>query len=212
VELSFASIYSPMNGIIGISQVKLGAVVSASQTILNTVSKTDSIALDFPLNQKLIPEFVELQRSKSVVNDSIFKVVLPNDSIYKYPGEILFFDRAVDPTTGALRVRLRFYNPDNLLKAGMNCNVRIKHGSDGKVLVIPFKAVTEQLGEYYVYLAVRDTAIQKNIVPGPQIGNELVVKSGIKEGDSIVVDGIQKLKQGAPITKSMPASKPVNTK
>ena len=107
-----------------------------------------------------------------------------------------FIDRAVDPQTGTIKARLIFANPKNILKAGMNTNVRIKNNNtDSLFLLIPYKAVTEQMGEYFVFV-VNDSskAIQHKISLGSRINDKVIVKEGLNEGDKIVTDGGQKLK------------------
>ena len=99
------------------------------------------------------------------IKDSVFTLKLPDNSIYPQQGKISLIDRAVDPQTGTIKARLVFANPNNILKAGMNTNVRIKNNNiDSLFLLIPYKAVTEQMGEYFVFV-VNDSnqAIQHKI-------------------------------------------------
>jgi len=104
-NLKYTTIYSPLDGTIGISAVKVGTSVY-SQTLLNTVSTDDPIAADIAVDQKLIPKFTELLNKGASKNDSAFTVTLPDGTIYPYPGHISLLDRAVDATTGTIRARI----------------------------------------------------------------------------------------------------------
>lgn len=216
-NLSYAIIYAPFDGTIGFSQVKLGNMVSVGQTILNTISTNDPMAVDFLINEKQLGAFGQLEKNKAAPIDSLFTILLPDNSLYPYMGKISVIDRAVDPQTGTITVRLVFPNPEHTLKAGMSCVVRVHNRDTAPQLIIPGKAVTEQMGEYFVFVA-KDTvltdstlkkpvapqqglyAFQKKVIPGQTIGAQVIIKSGISEGDNIVVDGVQLIHDGAQIT------------
>ncbi|WP_299253578.1 efflux RND transporter periplasmic adaptor subunit [uncultured Cytophaga sp.] len=204
IDLQHATITAPFDGTIGISQVKQGAFVTAGQTKLNTVSSNNPIAIDFVINEKEIARFVELENKKQTKTDSLFTLALPNKTTFPYPGKILFLDRAVDMQTGTLKVRLEFPNPNRSLKDGMSCNVRVENKYTEKVIVIPNKAMTEQMGEYFVYVVDQDTARQHKVHPGKVVGKNIIILSGLKEGEHIVTEGIQKLRDGVPVQVGNP--------
>jgi membrane fusion protein (multidrug efflux system) len=180
--------------------VKQGTSVVAGQTILNTVSTDNPIAVDFAVDQKEIYRFIELQQNKSKPSDSVFTIAFGKE-VYPYPGSILLIDRAVDPQTGAIKTRLAFPNEKGILKPGMNATVRVKNSASTKSTIIPYKAVTEQLGEFFVYVAGDSNKVSQHKVQlGKQIGSDIIVKEGIKEGDKVVVEGVQNLKEGTVIT------------
>jgi membrane fusion protein (multidrug efflux system) len=190
---------APFNGTIGISQVKAQTAVTAGVTLLNTVSTDDPIAVDFVIDQKDIYHFTQLQHKKAPRSDSTFTLVFETDDRYPYPGEIYFLDRAVDAQTGTLKVRLQFPNKENFLRAGMSCDVRVRNEITTPQICIPYKAVTEQLGDYFVYVVNGNKVSQQKIIPGAHIGTTLIVKSGLKEQDRIVTEGVQKLHEGAAV-------------
>lgn len=195
-SLNYATIKAPMTGTIGISQVKLGAAVSPGQTLLNTISSDDPIAVDIAVDETDIPRFVRFQNRK--VSDSTFIFVLPDGTPYKASGKIGIIDRAIDPQTGTLKVRLFFANNQKMLKSGMNGNVRVLNSESGQRLLIPYKSVTEQMGEYFVYVVGDSSKVsQRKIALGNRIGPNIIVKDGIREGDKIVTEGIQKLREGS---------------
>jgi RND family efflux transporter MFP subunit len=216
-NLTFSVIYAPFDGTIGFSQVKLGNMVSVGQTILNTISTDNPMAVDFLINEKQLSDFELIQSGKKTI-DSLFTILLPNNKLYAYQGKISVIDRAVDAQTGAIRVRLEFPNPDGELKVGMSCVVRVHNQETTPQLLIPNKAIVEQMGEYFVFV-VKDTVIElsdsarkkeRDTIPGPKffafqkkvqlgqtIDSNVIIKSGITAGDSIVIDGVQLLHDGS---------------
>lgn len=198
-------IVSPLTGTIGISQVKLGALASAGTTLLNTVSTNNPIAVDIAVTQSEIPRFIELQRNTAAVKDSLFSIQMPDKSVYKRQGRIVAIDRAVDPATGTIKVRISYSNDGGALVSGMNVNLLALNKEKGNQMVIPYKAVVEQLGEFNV-ITVGDSskAVPKVIKVGRQVDQNIVVTSGLKVGEVIVVDGVQNVRPGAVVKAVSP--------
>jgi membrane fusion protein (multidrug efflux system) len=216
-NLNYAVVYAPFDGTIGFSMVKMGDVVNPGSTVLNTISTNNPMAVDFLINEKQLPHFEQLQNGKQRDIDSLFTILLPDNTLYPGLGKIAVIDRAVDSQTGSIRVRLVFPNPKNVLRVGMSCLVRVHNQDTGPQLVLPNKAVIEQMGEYFVFVAKdsvvnrpnaksdsvkkpRLVAAQVKVQTGQTIGPNVVIKSGITEGQRIVVDGVQSLHDGSPIT------------
>jgi len=198
-SVRYTKVYAPFDGMIGISSVKTGSAVTAGQTLLNTVSTDNQLAVDFNVDQKEIFRFSTLISTKDKGSDSTFSLAFGND-VYPYPGKIELLDRAVDPQTGTIKARLIFPNKDNLLKSGMNGTVRVKNTASVQSVMIPYKSVTEQLGEYYVYVPGDSNKVsQRKIVPGKQLGLNVIVKDGLKAGEKIVVEGVQNLHEGSKV-------------
>lgn len=201
-NLKYSTIYAPFNGTIGISQVKVGTAVYP-QTLLNQVSTDDPMAVDIAIDQAEIPQFTNyFANAAKTRKDSIFTAVLPDGSVYPYPGELYLLDRSIDPTTGTLKARITFPNPKDELKAGLTTNIRVKHVAGDSTLLIPFKAAIEQLGEYFVYVADNGHAYQHKVTLGTRIGGMVVVRSGLEAGDKVVVEGVQKLRDSSAINPS----------
>jgi membrane fusion protein (multidrug efflux system) len=200
LDVRHSVITAPLTGTIGIAQVKLGALVSQGQTLINTVSAEDPIAVDVNIGEQDIARFTKLQQAKGVRQDSIFTLQVPGGKAYKMPGKIVTLDRAVDPQTGTLKVRVQFANPQHLLKAGMNATLRVLNQDTGEQLVIPARAVTEQMGEFYVYVVGDSSKVsQRKVVTGTKVKDKTVVRQGLKAGETIVSDGIQNLHEGSKI-------------
>lgn len=200
-DLNYSIINAPFSGNIGISQVRVGSQVSPGQPILNTISSDDPIAVDFVINEKEIPRFNKLIQSKAKT-DSAFTIILSDGSKYPHPGKLIVIDRAVDRQTGTITVRLSFPNKERGLIAGMMVNVKIQNQDIGKQTIIPYKAVVEQMGEYFVYVVTADSVQQRKLDLGTRFSDQVVVRTGLQEGESVVVEGVQRLKQGAKITTS----------
>jgi len=245
-NLTYSIITAPFDGTIGFSQVKMGNLVSVGTTILNTISTDNPMAVDFLINEAQLGHYEDLQRNKQEELDSLFTIQTPDSRIYPQLGKIANIDRAVDPQTGTIRVRLVFSNPRQDLRAGMSCVVRVHNQEAKPQILIPGRAVVEQMGEYFVFIA-KDTvmhggsdstskggsaeaaggggaekkggdgdtangkggaaasepklrAVQVRVEEGQTIGSNVIITAGLKDGDKIVVDGVQALHDGSPIT------------
>lgn len=206
-NVKYTKVYAPFDGVIGISAVKVGTAVSAGQTVLNTVSSDKELAVDFNIDQKEIYRFTSLMNGKTSPGDSTFTLAFSND-VYPFPGKLNLLDRAVNPQTGTIKARLIFPNVKNLLIAGMNGTVRVKSNAGTTSILIPYKAVTEQLGEFFVYVAGDSNKVsQRKVLPGKQIGTDVIIQTGLKEGEKVVVEGVQNLREGTVITTATAASK-----
>jgi membrane fusion protein (multidrug efflux system) len=199
-NLNRSIITSPLTGTIGISQVKLGALVSPGSTLLNTVSTDNPMAVDISVNQRDIQRFIELQKNPAQsISDSIFSIE-QNGIQYSLRGSIVAIDRAVDSGTGTIKVRISYPNPSGILVSGMTCNVKVLNKSSVPQIVIPHKAVTEQLGKYSVYVVGDSSKVEQRIIQtGSTVQNLIVVTEGLEEGEVIVSEGTMKLRPGATI-------------
>lgn len=205
-NVKYTKVYAPFDGVIGISLVKVGAAVSAGSTLLNSISSDVDLAVDFNIDQKEIYRFATLTAKKPTPKDSAFTLAFGTE-LYPYPGKIALLDRAVNPQTGTIKARLIFPNNKRLLIAGMNGTVRVKNTAAAQSVLIPYKAITEQLGEFFVYVPNDSNKVsQRKIVVGTQIGTNVIIKDGLKDGEKIVVEGVQNLREGAAITIVDPAT------
>ncbi|MFD1466728.1 efflux RND transporter periplasmic adaptor subunit [Hymenobacter caeli] len=205
-NLGFATIRAPFAGRIGISQVRLGTQVSAGTTVLNTISSENPIGVDFVVTETDIPRFTALQNRAGGAGDSTLRFVLPGGQPYGQPGKIRAIARGVDAQTGTITVRLQFANPRRELKDGLSGVVKVLNTQSGNHLVIPNQAVVEQMGENFVYVAAGDSASQRKVQLGPRLADQVVVLNGIKAGDKIVTEGVQKLRDGGKIKISAPGA------
>lgn len=199
-DYQYSVITAPFDGTVGISQVRIGAQVSPGQPLLNTLSSNDPMSLNFVVNEREIPRFNRLLREEEKP-DSLFTIKFSDGSAYPFSGEFITIDRAVGRQSGTINLRVKFPNPDHELIAGMTVNLEVLNEDIGPQLAIPYKAVVEQMGEYFVFIVQEGNKVhQEKILLGTQLGDEIVVREGLKEGDVIVVSGVQKLREGAEIT------------
>lgn len=194
MNLRRSSIIAPFNGTVGISQVRPGALVTAGTTLMNTISSTNPIAVEFQVSELEINRIIQMQRGNTT--DGI-QIRLPDGQIYQENGKISTVDRAIDRATGTLRVRATFSNDAELLRAGMNLTLSLSNTSPVEENVVPQKAVIEQLGVYNVYV-VNDSSKAEYVEVrlGTKFGDKVVIKSGLSKGQKIVVDGANTISNG----------------
>jgi RND family efflux transporter MFP subunit len=205
-DLSYSIITAPFTGRIGISQVRLGAQVSVGTTLLNTISSENPIGVDVVVNEQDIDRFYQLQKRST---DSTFKLQLSDGvTTYTKPGKVLAIDRGVNNQTGTIKVRIQFPNDQASLKDGMSCVLKVLNNQSGNRVQIPYKAVSEQMGEFFVFVSQDTIAKQHKVMLGPRIGDNVVVMSGVNAGDKVVTDGFQRLRDGGKITLGNPAQTP----
>jgi membrane fusion protein (multidrug efflux system) len=219
-NLTYSVISAPFDGTVGVSQVKLGDLMTVGQTVLVTISSDNPMGVDFLINEKQLTAFENLEKTRNAPVDSLFTLILPSNAMYAYTGTIAVIDRAVNPQTGSIRIRLHFPNPRSELRAGMSCVVRVHNQDPAPQLLIPNKAVVEEMGEYFVYVA-RDSApggtgdttkphapagqrsgtfaYQKKVFLGATLGPNVIIRNGIAGGEKIVTDGVQSLHNGSSI-------------
>ncbi|KAA9332037.1 efflux RND transporter periplasmic adaptor subunit [Hymenobacter busanensis] len=206
-DLDYSLIKAPFTGRIGISQVRLGAQVSPGSTLLNTISSEDPVGADIVVNEKDIARFAQMQqRNTTAASDTTFRLVLPDGSAYAGGGKILAIDRGVDQQTGTMRVRVQFANPQRTLKDGMSAVVRVLNQQSGRRLVVPNRAIVEQMGENFVFVVQDSVANQHKVQLGPRLRDQIVIMSGIEEGDKVVTEGLQRLRDGGIVRVGDPAA------
>lgn len=202
-NLSYSQIRAPFTGRIGISQVRLGAQVTPGTTLLNTISSENPIGADITINEQNVDRFYHLQKNTT---DSTFRLKLSSGSMYNQVGRIYAIDRGVNSLTGTVKVRVKFNNAQDSLRDGMSAVLNVLNDESGNRVQIPYKAVTEQMGEYFVFVAQDTIAKQQKITLGPRISDKVVIMTGLKEGDKVVTDGFQRLRDGGKITLGAPAA------
>ncbi len=207
-NLRYSVISAPFDGTIGISQVKLGSAVTAGQTLLNSISSDNPMAVDCAVDEKLISRFTTLLHASANGKDSTFSIVLPDQSVYPYQGQLSLLDRSVDPQTGTIRIRTIFRNPKGALRAGLTCNLRVRANTPASSVLIPYRAVVEQMGEYFVFALNGNKVTQRRIHLGMNVNDLVIVRDGLQAGDQIVVDGMQRLKDQATVVVLPVGSKP----
>lgn len=210
IQLGYTKIYSPISGIIGKTQAKVGDFVGRSPNpiILNEVSRIDTILVQFFITES---QYLQLARRHVSKKDPIDKdkevqleLILTDGSMYEHTGKFDFADRNVDPTTGAMLIQASFPNPQELLRPGQYAKIRarVKVVKDG--ILIPQRCVIELQGLYSVYV-VDDTnkVQQRKIEVGPKVKQFWLITAGLKSGENVIYEGLQKVKEGAIVTPTV---------
>ncbi len=208
LDRSYADVRSPITGQIGLQKIEVGALASAGQTVLATVSTMNPVVAYFNIPEIDYINFAKRFQTSKAQGTAPIELILADGSTYGQSGKLDFTDRALNPATGTLTLRAVFPNPDGLLRPGMNTRVRIVHEVAQNALLIPQKAVTELLGKQFASVVLSGDKIeQRPIRTGARIGELWLVEEGLKAGERIVVDGLQKAKPGATV-KPIAATKP----
>jgi membrane fusion protein (multidrug efflux system) len=201
--VEYAEVRAPMTGRIGASQVFVGALISAGTTRLATISDDDPAWVDFSLSESELLDYMRRYGPTEPSPDSAQRYVhltLSDGTHYPHPGRISFADRALDPTTGTYTLRAEFPNPTHQLVPGLFARIRVTAEKRPSAIVIPDRAVQQQLGRYFVTaVGANNVAEARPVTLGPRVGNKWVVDEGLAVGDRIVVEGLQKARPGTPL-------------
>jgi len=205
IELSYTKILSPINGLIGKTEAKVGEFVgqNPNPVILNTVSRIDSIRVQFFLTEADYLRFAKTAIDQGLPKEESrtpLQLILGDGTIYKRTGEIDFIDREVNPETGTLLVQATFPNPDALIRPGQFAKIRAIVTTIKDGMLIPQRAVTEIQGNHFVML-VGDSGVvqQKSVQLGEQYKDYWIVREGLPKDSRIVLEGLQKIREGMTI-------------
>ncbi len=201
LNLGFTKILSPIDGIAGIARAQIGDLVGPSTGELTTVSTLDPIKLYYSVTEQAYINFTKLFSDETVRNERArqleLRLVLADNSIYPHEGRVYAVDRQINPTTGALRVEALFPNPGNNLRPGQFARVRVKFDTQRGALLVPQRAVTELQGSYQVALVGDGNKVHLQPVKvGERVRADWIVEQGLKAGQRVVVEGIQKVREG----------------
>ena len=200
LNLEFTKITSPINGVAGIAKAQLGDLVGPNMsTELTSVSTLDPIKAYINISEQ---EYLRAQGSGRRAAERIpLELVLADGRVYPYTGRLALADRQIDPTTGTLKVGSLFPNPGNVLRPGGYALVRAIMSVRKNALMVPQQAVTDLQGRYLVaVVGAGNKAEIRPVQVAERIGSEWVVTGGLKPGESVVVEGTQKVKPGMTVT------------
>jgi membrane fusion protein (multidrug efflux system) len=206
LDLGFTRITSPIDGIAGIAKAQIGNLVGPGQVEeLTTVSTVDPIKVMVPISEQ---EFLHLQSTRAAAGQPKrqIELILSDGSNYPRKGEVAFADRQVDPSTGTLKVAVLFPNPDNVLRPGLYAKVRAVMETIRGAVVVPQRAVNELQGNFQVAVVGQDNKVTiRTVKPGAKTGPLMVISEGLQPGERVVVEGLQKVKDGMTVNaKAMP--------
>jgi membrane fusion protein, multidrug efflux system len=204
IDLSFTKITSPIDGIAGIAKAQLGDLVgSPGGPELTTVSTVDPIKVFIPLSEQ---EYMRFSREAEAKGDSESKghnleLILADGRVFPHKGRVYFADRQVDERTGTIKIATLFPNPGNILRPGQFAKIRALIETQKGALLVPQRAVNELQGRFQVAVVGPDNKVELRWVKiGERTGSLWVISEGLKPGERVIVEGIQKVKAGMPVT------------
>jgi membrane fusion protein (multidrug efflux system) len=203
LNLGFTHVTSLLDGIAGIAQIQLGNLVNTN-TVLTSVSQVDPIKVYFPISEQ---EYLRLaQRINSQIQEEVprdaplLDLVLADGTLYPQKGHILLTDRQVDVATGSIRIVSAFPNPKHFLRPGQFGRVRAATYTRSGAMVVPQRAVSELQGTFQVAVVDADNKVSiRNVRVGERFGSQWILDDGVKPGELVIVEGVQKVRDGATV-------------
>mgnify|MGYP003606648430 CR=1 FL=1 len=199
INLGYCDIRAPAAGLIGATEVSVGNLVGKGEpTLLATISQLDPIWFYCNVSEvDYLRADAEAQRTGKRVRDMDVKLLLADGSTHPEKGRFVFLDRAVDTKTGTIRFRAEFPNPEKKLRPGMFARLRVETSSGPGRVLVPERAVQELQGKNFVWLVSPDNkACQRAVKASVRIGSCWLVEEGLEPGQRIILEGIQKVREG----------------
>jgi membrane fusion protein, multidrug efflux system len=198
LNLNWATVASPISGIAGIAKVGIGDLMTPN-TIMTTVSAVDPVYVDFSIAEQ---DYMRFSRDK-IERGADLELILGDGTVYPRRGHSLLVNREVDTRTGTIQVRAEFPNPTNVLRPGQYARIRSKTEVRKNALLIPQRAVAELQGIYQVGVVDSENKVTiRAVKTGPQFGDMWVIESGLQPQEQVVVDGLQRLRDGMTVAPS----------
>jgi membrane fusion protein (multidrug efflux system) len=215
INLGFTQIKSPIDGIPGIAQLQVGALVNPASGAITTVSTLDPIKVYFTATEQEYLDFHRRFPTEASVQaerkQTPLKLILADGTVYPHDGRIYFADRSVDVRTGAIRIATLFPNPGNLLRPGQYARVRASLRTATGAILVPQRAVSELQGSSQIATVDDSNKVNIHAVKlGDTIGNQRIVTDGLKPGERVIVEGLQKVRHGMPVNPKPAAFKPTD--
>lgn len=203
LDLAYTTINSPVDGLIGTTQKKVGALVGRGEnTLLNTISQVNPILFRCAIAEA---EYLRLARLGAVKDRSSEKnfgveLILADGTVFNHKGRLDAIERAVDASTGTLTGQFSFPNPERILRPGQYGKARFVTDFKQDALLVPQLAVQEIQGLYSVMVVKPDATVEQRMVKaGERVGNLWIIDSGLKPGEKVIVEGLQKVKPGVQV-------------
>jgi membrane fusion protein (multidrug efflux system) len=202
LDIGYCDVRSPLTGLIGAKQVSIGELVGKGQpTLLATISTLNPIWFYCNVSEvDYLRAEAETKRTGKKVQDLPVTLVLASGALHPAKGKFVFIDRAVDTKTGTLRVRAEFANEDKVLRPGMFGRIKVELGVRPESLLVPERSVVELQGKNFLWIVGSDNKTsQRPVKVGDQVGDSMLIIEGLKAGERIVVEGLQKVREGAAV-------------
>ncbi|MCG8618412.1 MAG: efflux RND transporter periplasmic adaptor subunit, partial [Desulfobacterales bacterium] len=204
IQMGYTRIYAPIDGIIGKTQAKVGDFVGQdpNPVILNTVSNTTSVLVEFFLTERMYlsiaRHMVENKTERAeMTREPDIRLILADGYEYPHKGKPNFLDRQMDPATGAILFQVSFPNPDNLLRPGQFAKVKTRVAVVKDGVLVPQRSVGDLQGRKRIFVVDdQNTVHERKVTLGPSIDNFYLIKKGLKAGERVIYEGLQKVGDG----------------
>jgi membrane fusion protein (multidrug efflux system) len=196
VELGYTRVYAPIDGIVGISNARVGDYVSrvGGTSVLTTISNISTIRVRFQLNERELLRIARISKEDLAVTRKNLLLVLADDSVYPQTGQVNFADRQVDPRTGTMSIEALFPNPDGLLRPGMFVKTRVLMGTQLKAVLVPQRTVQQLQSLSQVFVVTDSSTLKARIVEvGAKVDDAFIITKGLNAGDKVAVVGTASL-------------------
>jgi membrane fusion protein (multidrug efflux system) len=195
---SWATVSSPISGIAGVAKVGVGDLMTPN-TVMTTVSAVDPVYVDFSISEQDYLRFTREKTGRAAGRSLV--LILGDGTVFPRSGRALLVNREVDSHTGTIKIRAEFPNPGNVLRPGQYARIRVITEERKNALLIPQRAISELQGIYQVGVVGPDNKVSiRSVKPGPQFGDMWVIESGLQQGENVVVDGLQRIRDGVTVT------------
>jgi len=211
LDLGYTEIWAPISGRIGLTRITRGNLVGPDTGILSRIVQVDPIRVVYSVSELDLPEILSASRPYSPVSykqSRIVQLKMPDEEIYDATGRVEFMDNVVDAKTGTIAFRAVFSNPDGYLVPGQYVTVLVSARESKRMPVVPQAAVLEDRQGKYVFVVDSDDRVrERRITTGPNLGTVWAVTSGLTAGETVIVQGIQKVSPGQTVkpTPSAPS-------
>jgi len=201
LQLGYTEIKAPFTGKIGLATYSAGEYVTPSSASLAQIVSVDPIGVEFSASMKGLSGFMT---KEGKFPEMSARIVTALGKEYPVTGEIDYIGNMIDKSTDTLKLRAKFANPDALLIDGETVRITISTKYDVPTVIIPQIAIQQDQAGRYVMIVGQDNKVEmRRITTGKELGKNIVVTSGVKEGEKIVTEGLQKIKQGVAVNASM---------
>ena len=210
LNLGYTKIHAPFKGQIGKAAYSVGNLVGPTSQPLATLTTVDPMYVNFQVDERQLVSHLQANADGSDGEKFNFTLRLPNSDEYNQTGSLNFADTTVDESTGTLTLRAEFPNPDGILFPGLFVNLAVEGQNKQELPVIPQAAVQQnQSGPFVLVVTSENQVESRQITTGRRIGPMWVVTDGLKDGEQIIVEGLQKVRPGAPVAPSKVSVDPV---
>ena len=212
LNMQWTRVISPIGGIAGIAKAQVGDLVGPT-TLLTTVSQIDPIKVTFPISEREYLHFAERikQHEENGVakNEPELQMVLADGRTYKYRGHFYVANRQVNVQTGTIIIQGTFPNPDYLLRPGLYAKIRVAADVERGAVLVPQSAVLETQGQAQVAVVGADSRVSlRTVKTGKQAGSLRIIKEGLKPGERVIIEGLQKVSDGMEVKPRLASAAP----